>query len=38
MPGDIEVICGSVVSENHRSPASIETSARIYTSKGFQDD
>ena len=29
MPGDFQIICGSMVGENRRSPASTETPAHI---------
>ena len=29
MPGDFQIICGSMVGENRRSPASTETPAQI---------
>ena len=29
MPGNFQVICGSMVGENHRSPASTETLALL---------
>ena len=31
MPGDFQVICGSMVGENCRSPASIETPEHTHT-------
>ena len=33
MPGDIQVICGSMVGENRQSPASTETPDNLYVTK-----
>ena len=33
MPSDIQVTCGSMVGENHQSPASTETPDNLYVTK-----